>query len=224
MPTPRTRRNKNTPAEAVRGALAPDDPLNVAAEQAAQSLEIAEARRFAAHLSDEAKAAGDAAGRRAMVAMVAPVAAATVNAMPMTAAQRLAALLAAGFSEDEAVQMLAAKAQPAAAAPLPAINPGGETGEDEFARLRAEELARYQARMRDYVPPATHETFEVTVPARTADYLRRKMHWHGESDIGRVIEVIIRTYRQNDPVRLDLESTGQTGRASSFDPKTGRFG
>jgi hypothetical protein len=190
MPTPRTRRNKNAPT------LAPDDPLNVAAEQAGQG--------------------GGAVGTIETVAIdAAPV--------TMTAAQRLAALLAAGFSEDEAVQMLAAKAQPAAA-PLPAINPGGETGEDEFARLRAEELARYQARMRDYVPPATHETFEVTVPARTADYLRRKQMWHGESDIGRVIEVIIRTYRQNDPVRLDLESTGQTGRASSFDPKTGRFG
>lgn len=202
MPTPRTRRNKNTPAEAVRGALAPDDPLNVAAEQAGQGGEALPVND--PHYGKGANLPAAIDG-------------------PMTAAQRLAALLAAGFSEDEAVQMLAAKAQPAAVA-LPPINPGGETGEDEFARLRAEELARYQARMRDYVPPATHETFEVTVPARTADYLRRKQMWHGEETIGRVIEVIIRTYRQNDPVRLDLESTGQTGRASSFDPKTGRFG
>lgn len=198
MPTPRTRKSKAT------ATLAPDDPLNVAAEQAAQGGEAA---------VDEAVAA----------AAMAPIAADVMKVpAPMTAAQRLAALLAAGFSEDEAVQMLAAKAQPGA--PLPPINPGGESGEDEFARLRAQELARYQDRMRDYVPPATHETFEVTVPARTADYLRRKQMWHGEETIGRVIEVIIRTYRQNDPVRLDLESTGQTGRASSFDPKTGRFG
>ena len=160
-----------------------------------------------------------------------PVLAAVDNTPAGSKVAAVQTLVAAGWSEDDAMQAVMAKgnvAQPAVQPEMPA-HVAADQGSVEA--IRAEQLERYQERMRDYVPPVLDETFEVTMPVKFADYVRK---WAAMESVRRRrevtpadgIQMMIRRFWKDDPERHlyeHLQSGTASGPADKFDPTTGAY-
>jgi hypothetical protein len=88
-------------------------------------------------------------------------------------------------------------------------------------------IAAYEERMKTYVAPVLDETFQVTMPVRFADKVRRKaisetIKRGREMDPADCIQYLIRQYFLTDYDTL-IAAAGATGPAAAFNPQTGGF-
>ncbi len=91
-------------------------------------------------------------------------------------------------------------------------------------------VAAYKERMKNYVPPKLDEKFEVTLPTRFADWVKRVAQWESalrrqEVSTGRALEIIVREHwhSHGSDRAILMGQSGGTGPTSTFNPITGNF-
>lgn len=91
-------------------------------------------------------------------------------------------------------------------------------------------VAAYEERMKTYVAPVLEEKFEITLPARHADYVRQRALWEAGTRRGRLISpeecivILIKKAKQLDQeMSLALNPGSATGSPEQFNSGTGHW-
>lgn len=131
---------------------------------------------------------------------------------------------AAGLSDEDALHMAQRK--------LGVAQQGvGERMADQDARANGPDPAMveaYNRRMAGYTPPRLDETYEVTIPMRFADWVKRFAAWESVKR-GRKVEaeeavaMMVREHWHFHSEDRAMLQGAKTGPAGSFNPVSGRY-